>query len=145
MLIAVTFAPTVVGYASGTISVTDNNATSPQTVPLSGLGTALKFTPSSLNIGTTTRGGTINAPVTLTNVGTGAISLAAGIISGTKSADFTNNGGEPPCSRLAGGQRHLHHYFLFKPSIVGNESATYKVYDNTAGSPQSLPLSGTGQ
>ena len=144
-VIAVTFAPTVVGYASGTISVTDNNATSPQTVPLSGLGTALKFTPSSLNIGTTTRGSTISAPVTLTNVGTTTISLTAGIISGTKSADFTNNGGEPPCSGSLAAGATCTINFYFKPSIVGNETATYKVYDNTAGSPQSLPLSGTGQ
>jgi hypothetical protein len=33
----------------------------------------------------------------------------------------------------------------FKPSIVGSESATYVVFDNSAASPQSLPLTGTGQ
>jgi hypothetical protein len=31
------------------------------------------------------------------------------------------------------------------PSIEGSESATYQVYDSSTGSPQALPLSGTGQ
>jgi len=32
----------------------------------------------------------------------------------------------------------------FTPSIVGKESATMLFYDNSAASPQSLALSGTG-
>jgi hypothetical protein len=32
----------------------------------------------------------------------------------------------------------------FTPSIMRTESATYLVYDNSPGSPQSLPLTGTG-
>jgi hypothetical protein len=34
---------------------------------------------------------------------------------------------------------------FFTPSKVGAEKATYKVFDNSPGSPQSLALSGTGQ
>jgi hypothetical protein len=33
----------------------------------------------------------------------------------------------------------------FTPSIVGAESATLSIYDNSPGSPQKLALTGTGQ
>ena len=33
----------------------------------------------------------------------------------------------------------------FDPTKVGAESATYKVFDNSVGSPQTLPMAGTGQ
>jgi hypothetical protein len=139
------FTPTSVGYPTGTLSVFDNDATSPQSVALSGTGTGVEFTPSSVNLGTSTVGHQVSSTVTLTNVGTSTIIFTAEIITGPNSGDFSTNNGDPPCKgSLAPGAPCIFTVY-FTPSIVGSESAIYQVYDTSTGSPQSLPLTGTGQ
>jgi hypothetical protein len=71
-------------------------------------------------------------------------------MSGPNSNDFTDNYNDnPPCNNNAnnplkpGTTCTLTVYFT--PSTTGAESAVYKVFDNTVGSPQSLPLTGKGQ
>jgi len=141
-IINVQFKPTVVGYASGTVSVSDTDVTSPQTVALSGTGTAIKFSPTSINFGTVTKGQQVSSTVTLTNAGTTTVLIAGFNMTGVNSADFTY---AAPCgsSIAAGGTCQLTMYFT--PGKTGLEKATFKVYDNSVGSPQSLALSGTGQ
>jgi len=143
--IFLTFTPTAVGYVTGTLSVSDSDASSPQTVALAGTGTGVEFTPSTLNLGTSNIGVQVQATVTLTNVSGSPISFTAWTITGTNSADFYTNIADPPCgsSLASGGVCTFTMYF--KPSLVGAESATFNVYDNSPGSPQTLPLSGTGQ
>ena len=136
------FKPTRVGFASGTISVNDSDVTSPQSIAVSGYGTGIKFTPSSLNFGTVTKGRQVSSTVTITNVGTTNVFFTG--------AEFTDNYVDnPPCGnnsnnpRKPGGICNLTVYFT--PSTTGAESATYKVFDNSVGSPQGLPLTGKGQ
>lgn len=140
--INVQFKPTVVGYASGTLSVSDTDVTSPQTVALSGIGTALRFSPASVNFGTVTKGQQVNSAVSLINGGTTAVTITGFDMAGVNSADFNYSA---PCggSIAAGGSCSLTMYFT--PSKTGSEKATFKVFDNSPGSPQSLSLSGTGQ
>ncbi len=144
-LIYVEFSPTAAGYATGTLSVTDTDATSPQTVALSGTGTAISFSPTPLNFGTVTVGTQVSSTVTITNVGVHTVTFTGAAITGTLSTDFTTNVGEPPCGGplVPGGTCAFTVYFT--PSVVGNESATLQLYDNSAASPQGLPLTGTGQ
>lgn len=144
------FKPTKVGFASGTISVSDSDVTSPQTIAVSGNGTGIKFTPTSINFGTVTKGTQVSSTVTITNVGTANVFFTGAEFTGTNSNDFADNYNDsPPCGNNAnnplkpGGTCNLTVYFT--PSITGAESAVYKVFDNTVGSPQSLPLSGKGQ
>ena len=144
------FKPTTVGFASGTISVNDSDITSPQAVAVSGYGTGIKFTPASINFGTVTRGQQVSSTVTITNVGTTNIFFTGAEMSGTNSADFSDNyGNSPPCGNNSGNPLkpgltcNLTVYFT--PSIVGTENSTYKLFDNTVGSPQSLSLTGKGQ
>jgi len=63
-------------------------------------------------------------------------------MTGVNSADFTYSA---PCgsSIAAGGTCQL--AMFFTPSKTGLDKATFKVYDNSPASPQSLSLSGTGQ
>lgn len=70
--ITVTFTPTASGARLGTLTVTDNAANSPQTVPLSGTGTAPDF-----NFGT---GGsnTTSATVTVGQTATYSLSIVSG-------------------------------------------------------------------
>ena len=144
-LIYVAFKPSVSGYAIGTLSVTDSDATSPQTVALAGTGTFVEFSPSSLNWGVLAKGYTASAPVTITNVGSQTVTFtAATITGGTLAKDFSDNLGQPPCGGPLAPGAVCTLTVSFTPSIPGSESATLQLYDNSAESPQTLPLSGTG-
>jgi uncharacterized Zn-binding protein involved in type VI secretion len=149
-VINVTFKPTAVGYTSGLLSVADSDITSPQTVALQGVGTGIKFTPSSINFGTVNKGTQVSSTVTITNVGTTPVGFLGAEFSGLNSGDFSDNYADnPPCNNSTtlplqpGATCVLTVYFL--PSKVGPESASYKLFDNSSGSPQALPLSGKGQ
>ncbi len=139
--ISVEFKPTAVGYASGTLSVSDSDVTSPQTVALSGTGTALSFNPPSINFGNVTKGTQVSLVVALNNEGSTAVTISGFDMAGPNSADFTYSA---PCggSIAAGSSCSLTMYFT--PSKTGLEKATFKVFDSSPGSPQLLPLSGTG-
>ena len=144
-LIYVIFKPTVVGLATGTVSLGDSDSTSPQTATLRGTGTGIKFTPTAVAFGNVNRGTQVFNAVTVKNVGTTTITFTGSEISGVNSADFSQNGGAVPCSGslVAGASCTFNVYF--DPSVDGNEVATYKLFDNSPGSPQLLYLTGTGQ
>jgi len=149
-VVSVQFHPTAVGFAMGSVAVSNSDPTSPQSVALQGYGTGVKFTPGSISFGTVTRGSQVSSTATITNVGTTPVFFTGGEISGGSSADFSvNYGNGAPCGNnansplLPGKTCQITLYFI--PSKVGSENATYKVFDNSVGSPQTLPLAGTGQ
>jgi hypothetical protein len=148
-VINVEFKPTVVGFASGTISVSDNDVTGSQSVALQGYGTGVKFTPGSVSFGGTNIGTQVSTPITITNVGTTPVSFTGAEISGTNSADFTNTYNDsPPCGNTSASPlqpgKTCQFYIYFDPSAAGTRTATYKLYDNSVGSPQKVSLTGTG-
>ena len=144
-LIYVSFAPTAAGYVAGTLSVADTDSTSPQTVALTGTGTGIKFSPAPLAFGSVNKGTQASSTVTMTNVGAHAVTFTGSAFTGAIPTDFMSNIGEPPCGgTLAPGAVCMFTVY-FTPSIVGNESATLQLYDNGAGSPQGLSITGTGQ
>lgn len=149
-VITVAFKPKAVGFAQGTLSVSDSDVTSPQTVALQGYGTGIRFSVAQINFGTVTRGTQVSSTVTITNVGTTNVFFTGAEIAGPNSADFSDNYSDnPPCGNSSnsplkpGGTCVVTVYF--DPSIVGTENAAYKVFDNGVGSPQSLLLTGKGQ
>jgi len=144
-IVNVTFKPTVVGPRTGSMSVADSDTTSPQTAALSGTGTAVKISPISVNFGTVTRGSQVSSTITVTNVGTTTISFYAATLSGTNSADFSFNSGNPPCTGTLAPAAVCTFSVFFDPSKVGLEKANYNMFDNSFGSPQQLSLQGTGQ
>src|SRR5208337_784590 len=87
--IDVQFKPTQVGFQQGTVTVSDNGPSKRQTAALTGVGTAVEFTPPSINFGSITVGqcsqGTND---TVTNVGTTTITLTGENIVGPNSPDF---------------------------------------------------------
>jgi hypothetical protein len=145
--IQVQFKPTVVGFQQGTLQVADSDPSSPQTVALSGIGTAVDFNPASLNFGSITVGQCSSGTTsTISNVGPAPIQLTGSDIVGTNSADFRwigNNCSGFPINIQPGGSCNFTYQFC--PSESKKESATYEIYDNANGSPQTLPLTGTGQ
>jgi uncharacterized repeat protein (TIGR03803 family) len=136
--ISVTFTPIATGSRSAAVSVTDNAPGSPQSVPLTGVGTPASVTlsPPSLSfaqiLGTTSQSQTIQL----------SASYAISITSIEASAEFgqTNNCGKglPP-----GGKCQI--LVTFAPTTSGTQSGTLTINDSGADSPQTAALSGTGQ
>ena len=143
-VIWVNFAPTATGFPTGTLSVLDSDATSPQTAALSGIATGVEFTPSPVVL-TSTVGKQVSTSVNIANVGSSTITFTAGTITGANAKDWSTNATDPPCGGSLAPGAPCSFTVYFTPSIVGSESATYQVYDSSTGSPQLLPLTGTGQ
>jgi hypothetical protein len=142
--VAVSFKPKNIGTRTGTLSFTDNAPGSPQTVSLTGVGTEVQFTPPSLSFGNQTVG-TKSAPqvVTLTNIGVSTLNLSMVLITGANSKDFTRTTTCSPSVPLTQGQTCTI-TVTFSPTAKGSRSANINVTDNGGGSPQLVPLTGTG-
>ncbi len=147
--INVTFAPTTAGSLTGTLSVADNSANSPQTVSLSGTGVAapaVSLSPTSLTFSSQAVGTTSAAQaVTVTNSGGANLTFSVGAVSvsGADGADFSIS--SDTCSgQTIASNKTCAVATTFKPSIAGSESATLSIADNAANSPQAVNLSGTG-
>ena len=154
--ISVRFTPAARGTRSGTLTITDNVAGSPQKVALTGTGTApqVAFTPSSsLAFGSTQRAGNpgMLKTVTLTNPGDGQLTITS--MTTDDPADFSVDGSGCPVSPYTvapGG--HCAIVVTFAPVIAGPyglnvphtnlAAANLVVLDDAGSGTQKLPLSG---
>ena len=140
--ISLRFKPIVRGPAHGTLSVADDAKGSPQEVDLSGEGTVVRLSPLGINFGDQKVGTKSSpAPVEVINEDNNPVSISSIAFGGSDSGDFeqTNNCGStiPPHS-------HCTVQVTFTPTKQGQRSATLQVNDDGGGSPQTIPLSGTG-
>ncbi len=138
--IEVVFSPTQVGSRTGNVSVTDNAPGSPQTVALSGTGTApVTLTPASATFPATKVGATSKAKVfTLANKQSVALT---GITIGT-TGDFSVS--TTTCSSSLAAKSNCKISVVFKPTQTGTRTGSLQVSDSAAGSPQTSSLTGTG-
>ena len=143
--INVTFTPTTTGSATATLSISDNASNSPQTITLSGTGTAPLATLSAPSVAfpNTAPGSTGAASnVTLTNAGSGPLTLSSIALGGTNPTAFaftTTCGSTLP----AGASCPIS--ATFSPAAAQSYSATITLTDNAASSPtQTIALTGTG-
>lgn len=145
--ISVVFTPSATGSRSASVSITDNALGSPQTVALSGTGTqsGVSLSPGDLNFDNQNVN-TTSAPqtVTLTNTGSTTLTLTAISIAGGDAGDFaeTNTCGALPAQLAVGSSCTFS--VTFTPLATGSRSASLRITDNAPGSPQTVPLSGTG-
>jgi hypothetical protein len=143
----VTFKPMASGPLSAAVSFADNAPGSPQTVAISGTGTAASLSAIGLFFAPTTVGKAApTAAVTLTNKGATALSLsgtAFGItITGPNSTSFSQSNN---CGTSVAPAASCTITATFKPVANGALTATINIVDNAYGSPQTVSLSGTGQ
>lgn len=141
--ITVTFAPTVTGTQSGTITLTDSAASSPQIVSLKGTGVLpVSLTPVSLAFGQVTLGTSSAAKVvTVTNNEKVFVSMTSILLTGSKPGDYSQTN---TCSAgLAAGAKCTISV-TFTPKAVGARPASVTLTDTGTNSPQVLPLAGTG-
>jgi hypothetical protein len=138
------FTPTTTGPLSAAVTITDSASGSPQSISLSGNGTAPTVTLSTtgLSFPTTDVGSTSTLPITVTNSGTGSLTVTVIDNSGANPTDFghtSNCGGNP----IAPGN-YCTIQVIFTPATAGPYSATLNINDNASGSPQTVTLSGNG-
>jgi hypothetical protein len=136
----VTFTPTASGSRSGTLTITDSAANSPQTVSLTGTGTApvIGLSSNALTFPAQVLGsGSASQPVTVSNTGTAAASISSISASG----DFaqTNN-----CGASLAVSTSCTVNVTFTPTATGTRTGSLSIADNAANSPQLVSLTGTG-
>jgi hypothetical protein len=142
-IIYVRFTPTATGTRTAVLSVSDSDPSSPQTVQLSGTGTApgMSLSPTSLTFAAQTVNTTSNAlTVTMTNPGTASLTISGYTFSGANPGDFTT--GNNCTSKLAPGAS-CGVSVRFKPTAIGARSAALNI-SSSAGT-QTVSLGGTGK
>jgi hypothetical protein len=137
--ITVSFKPKAIGTRSGTLAVTDDAAGSPHSVPLSGVGTSVSLSPTSLSFSAQVVGTTSAAKiVAVTNRGSATLHVSTLGISGnfTKSNNCIGVAIQPGSSCAVS--------VRFRPTSRGTRTGTLSIYDDGGASPQRVSLSGTG-
>jgi hypothetical protein len=140
--IRVAFSPTDKGVRSGTVTITDDAANSPQTIALTGTGTVVKLSPTSLHF-PRQRVGTISPPqtVTLTNTGSTSLNIQGIGISGDNFGDFIET---TTCGSSVPANSSCAINIRFKPTAIGERTASVKVRHDGGGA-QPVNLTGTGR
>ena len=142
--ITVAFLPTVVGPASGNVSIVSNAPTSPASVGLIGTGVAATFTlgisPTSLSFGNVTTG-TSSAPqnVAITNTGNSSVTISQINLTG---AGYSMTGSSAPVTLTP--TQNLTLSVQFSPTAAVSANGSISIVSNAAGSPGTVSLSGTG-
>lgn len=137
--INVTFTPSASGTFTGTITITDNAPGSPQSVVVTGAGiTTDTVAPTSLTFANQSLGTTSAAKVvTVKNTGKGALTFS----SITTSGDFAETDN---CTGSIAAGKSCAINVTFTPTATGTRTGTLTMTDDTAASPQTVSLTGTG-
>jgi hypothetical protein len=135
------FTPAAIGTRTGRVTITDDAATSPQTIVLSGTGGMgqLTLSPTALTFASQTVG-TPSAAQTVTVTNSGEASVT--ILSVTAAGDFaqTNTCTDP----LAAGSGTCTITVTFTPQAAGTRTGALSIVDDAPGSPHAIVLSGSG-
>jgi HYDIN/CFA65/VesB family protein/fibronectin type III domain protein len=143
--LGVSFAPTVIGPATGTLSVATNARTSPDAVGLTGTGVmpVLRVSQDTLGFGPEPVGLTGARGLLLQNTGNAPLQIGNIAFAGPNAAEFALAGGTPGSPTLQPGDMTLLN-IEFSPAAIGSRSATLVISDNTDSSSHSVLLAGTG-
>ncbi len=138
--ISVTFTPSGTGAENAAVTITDNAPNSPQSLPLTGVGVlpAVTFSPASLTFQIQVVFTSSPAQkVMLTNTGAGVLTINQITMTGPFSQ--TNN-----CPSSLNPNGYCTISVKFHPKNKGVQNGSVNVADNAPGSPQQVPLTGTG-
>ena len=145
--ISVTFTPTAAGSRTAGVAITDDAPNSPQTISLTGTGSApaVTLTPSSLSFGSQILGTTSAAQTTtLKNSGTLPLTITSLGITGANPGDYAQTNTCPVSPATLAANSTCTISVTFSPTAAGSRTANVSIADNAADSPQSVSLSGSG-
>jgi centrosomal CEP192-like protein len=139
-----TFKPTTSSIRTASVSISDNAQGSPETVPLTSVGTTpgVMLSPTSLNFAAqlvTTASALQN--VTLTNNGNSTLGITGIAIAGANSGDFSETN---TCGASVSAAANCTISVTFKPTATGNRPASVTITDDAAGSAQTIALTAIG-
>jgi len=140
--ISVLFAPTAMGTRSATLSVTDSATNTPQTVSMSGSGSApVTLSATSLNFGTVfVKTSKTASVITLTNhMNVALTGVGIGV---TGAASFTQIN---TCGTSVPARGTCTITASFTPTVAGKQTGTVNITDSAVNSPQTIALTGTGK
>jgi len=138
--ISVSFQPTVIGLANGTLQVMFLGTGSPQTMPLIGTAsTIVQFYPSSLQFGQQPVGTSVQSSIFLDNGGAITVSLSAFTIQGSEFSIVSNGCGQSLLRNTGCGLS-----ILFTPSGTGIRTGTLSVTASDYSQPHTATLQGMG-
>src|SRR5256712_675805 len=143
-----TFTPTAASARTATVTITDDAASSPQSVSLAGMGIAPAVTLAPTNLAFGDQRLSTTSPVqtvTLTNSGTATLSITSIALAGLNPGDFAIAAGStsPNGATVVAGASCLLN-LTFTPTAASARTATVTITDDAASSPQSVSLTGTG-
>jgi hypothetical protein len=135
------FSPGASGDSTGDISIATTEPSTLATVALAGTGVVRKLSVSStnLNFGNIAVGSTKSQTVTLTNTGTGSVTISQAIPSG---ASIGIAGLTLPETIAAGSSGQFS--VTFTPATAGNITGSISIVSDATNSPLAISISGTG-
>jgi len=144
--ISVDFKPTQMGARTASITMTVNTSSSPESVALSGtgiiIGLYVTLSPTSLSFTTQVVGTTSAAQsVTLTNLGTAAVSITSIKFTGADPGDFAQTN---TCGGTVGPGGNCTISVTFTPTGINGRAASLPITDNAPGGQQTISLIGVG-
>jgi hypothetical protein len=138
-----TFTAQTIGVTSGTITIHDSASSKPQVVELVGTGTEVKLSPGQLTFPPQKNGTkSPSQKILLTNVGSSPLDFTRSIYIG--GIDFTSFYESNNCPTTLNGGASCSIHVIFAPRKTGSLSGSVVISDTGGGSPQSVPLTGTG-
>jgi hypothetical protein len=140
--ISVTFRPTVKNQRRAELGISGSDPASPQAIPLSGTGTVVSLSETTLSFGDQPVGTTsASQSVTLKNLGSTQLNFTGISITGTNAGDFSEANS---CGTSIAGGASCTIMVTFKPTAIGTRGAAVSISDDGGGSPQRVHLTGTG-
>jgi hypothetical protein len=143
--IGVAFAPKATGARSAALTLKDSATNSPQSVSLTGTGTAaITLTPTAFKFATT-KVGTTSTPKVMTfkNLLTKSITISGMGFTGANPGDFAI--ASKTCGSTLAAKTSCTVSVTFKPTATGARSATLRVSNSVVPNPITSSLSGTGK
>jgi len=137
-MITVSFTPEAAGANSGTLTVIDNDASSPQTASLSGTGTSVILSPPLLSFGTELLG-MPGPPQNATLSNTGSTPVTIHNITGTPDYNVSSD-----CGSSIAANSSCTVSVVFSPARTGKRYGAITISTSDAGGPQVLNATGVG-
>jgi Abnormal spindle-like microcephaly-assoc'd, ASPM-SPD-2-Hydin/Protein of unknown function (DUF1573) len=138
--LAVKFAPTTSGAATGSLTVTNNEGVNAlAAVTGTGVQAGLSVTPSSASFGSVVSGNTNSQTIQVKNSGTASLTISQATVTGT---GFSLSGLAIPTTLGPGQSGNFN--VQFAPKAAGSFSGSVSISSNAPNSPATVALSGTG-
>ena len=145
-VISASFFPTVAGTRYGNVTITDSDGASPHVLNLTGVGTGITLSSSTLTfasqaVGTTSSPQTFN----LTNKGSQSLTISGVSILGSIGQPTYDYVQSNTCGATVDPGATCQFSISFAPTATGSRAGSILIFDSEEGtSPQSIALSGTG-